>query len=130
MTKKAKINFFKEAIEDGIMTSKRFWHTVKPFLTSSDCISSNFIFIENDDNLLSNEQELVALFNEHYENIVEKTSGKKVLSRGNSSDTCQDEMTVKDIISIYTNQKYKIKNLCVPENRFDLPYASTIDIKK
>ena len=85
------------------MTSKIFWRTVKPFLTNNGCISNDFIGIENDDNLICNEQELVELFNEHYINIVEKSSGKKPLSLGNSSDASQDEMTVKEIIHVYSN---------------------------
>ena len=76
--------------------------------------------------------ELVELFNGHYINIVEKPSGKKPLSLGNSSDASQDEMTVKEIISIHSNHPSirKIKNLCVPKNTFDLPSASTSDISK
>ena len=95
MTKKAKIDFFKEAAKDGIMTSKTFWRTVKHFLTNNGCISNDFIGIENEGNLIFNEQELGELFDEHYIIIVEKSSGKKPLSLGNSSDASQDEMTVK-----------------------------------
>ena len=47
-----------------------------------------------------NEQELAEQFNEHYINIVEKSSGEKPLSLGNSSDASQDEATVKEIISV------------------------------
>ena len=103
MTKKAKRDFFKEATKDGIMTSKKFWHTVKPFLTNNGCISNDFIGIENEGDLISNESELVELFNEHYINIVEKSCGKKPLSQGNSSDVPQDEMTIREIISVYSN---------------------------
>ena len=42
-------------------------------------------------------------------------------------------MTInKKFISVYSNHPSirKIKNLCVPENKFDLPYASTSDINK
>ena len=41
-------------------------------------------------------------------------------------------MIVKEIISVYSNQSSirKIKNLCVPENKSDLPYTSTSDINK
>ena len=102
MTKKAKRDFFKEATKDRIMTSKKIWRAVKPLLTNNDCIS-DFIGRENEGNLICNEQELVELFNEHYINIVEKSSRKKPLSLGNSSDASQDEMTVKEIISIYSN---------------------------
>ena len=109
--------------------TKFFWRTVNLFLTNNGCISNYFIGIENEDNLICNGQELVGLFKEHYLNIVEKSSGKKPLSLGNSSDASQDEMTV---ISVYSNHPStrKIKNLCVPENTFDLPYASTSDINK
>ena len=114
------------------MTGKNFWRTVKPFLTNNGCISNDFIGIENEGNLICNEQELVELFNEHYINTVEKSSSKKLLSLGNSSDASQDIITVKEIISVYSNHPSirKIKNLCVPENKFDLPYASTSDINK
>ena len=34
LTKKAKKIFFKEATQDGIMSNKKFWSTVKLFLTN------------------------------------------------------------------------------------------------
>ena len=54
------------------------------------------------------------------------------MSIGNFSDAFQDEMAVKEIISVYSNHPSirKIKNLCVPENKFDLPLASISDINK
>ena len=106
-----------------------FWRTVKPFLTNNSCISNYFICIENEDNLICNEQEFVELINECYINVVEKSSGKKSLSLGNSSGASQDEMTVKEIIFVYSNHPsiWKIKNICFSENTFDLPYASTSD---
>ena len=65
-----------------------------------------------------------------YFKVVEKSSGEKLFSLGNSSDASQDEITVKEIISIYSNHPTirKIKNSCVTEKKFDLPYASTSDI--
>ena len=104
------------------MTSKTFWRTVKPFLTNNGCVFDDFIGIENEGNLIYNKQELVELFNEHYINIVENSPGKKPLSLGNPSDVSQDEMAVKEIISVYSNHPSirKIKNSCIPENKFDL----------
>ena len=54
------------------------------------------------------------------------------MSPQNSSGASQDEMTIKEIISVYRNHPSipKIKNLCVPEHKFDLAYASTSDINK
>ena len=54
LTKKAHWDFFKEATKDGIMANKKFWRTVKPFLTNSDLISNGFIGIENEGNLICN----------------------------------------------------------------------------
>ena len=61
---------------------------------------------------------------------MEKSSGETPFSLGNSLDASQDEMTVTEIISICSNYTTtrKIKNLCVPENKFDLPYGRTSDI--
>ena len=41
-------------------------------------------------------------------------------------------MSVKETISVYSNHPsiQKTENLCAPENKFDLPYASTSDINK
>ena len=96
LTRKAKKNFFREATKDGIMSNKRFWSTVKPFLTNKGCISNDFISIEKDDELISNEKELVELFHENYINIVENTSVTKPSSLGNCSNKSCDEMTVKE----------------------------------
>ena len=78
-------------------------------------------------NLLFSKQIFVELFNEHYINIVEKSSGLKYLSVGNSSDASQEETTVKKNIYVFSNHPSirKIKKLCVLENKFYLPYAST-----
>ena len=65
LTKKAKRDFFKEAAKDGTMTNKKFWHTVKPFLTTYGYIFNDFIGTENEGNLICNEQELVEPFNEY-----------------------------------------------------------------
>ena len=91
------------------MTSKIFWRTVKPFLTNNDCIFNYFTGIENDGNLICNKQKLVDL------------------------SASQDEIAVKETISVYSNNHpsiRKIKNSCVPENKFGLPYTSTSDINK
>ena len=114
------------------MTRKTNWCTVKPFLTKNSCISNDFLGIENERNLICNEQELMELFNEQCINIVEKSPGKIPLSLGNSSDASQDEMTVKEIISVYSNHTSirKSKKLSVPENKLNLPYAGTCNINK
>ena len=66
LTKKAKKIFFKEATKDGIMSNKKFWSTAKPFITNKGCISNDFISVEKDGDLMSNEKETVELFNQNY----------------------------------------------------------------
>ena len=58
LTRKVKIDFFKEATKYGIMTNKKFCRTVKPFLTNIGCISNEFIGVENEGNLICNERNL------------------------------------------------------------------------
>ena len=103
LTKKAKRDFLKEATKDVIMISKKYGRTVKLLLTNNGCISNDFIGMENESNLIFHKQEFMELFNKHYINIVEKSSGKKPLSLGNSPDASQDKMTVKEIISVYSD---------------------------
>ena len=132
LTKKAKKNFFREATKDGIMSNKRFWSTVKPFLTNKGCISNDFISIEKDGELISNEKELVELFNENYINIVENISGAKPSSLVNCPNKSCDEMTVKEIISVYSSHPSikRIKQFFNAETNFDLPKANVSDITK
>ena len=73
LTKKAKKIFFKEAPKDGLLSNKKFWSTVKPFLSNRGCISNDFISIEKDGDLIRNEKELVELFNQNYINIVKNS---------------------------------------------------------
>ena len=132
LTRKAKKNFFREATKDGIMSNKKFWSTVKPFLTNKGCISNDFISIEKDGELISNEKELVELFNENYINIVKNTSGTKPSSLGNCSNKSCDEMTVKEIISVYSSHPNikRIKQFFIAKKNFDLPKANVSDINK
>ena len=48
LNKKGKKTYFEKAAENGIMGSKRFWCTVKPFLSSKGFIHNNDITIKID----------------------------------------------------------------------------------
>ena len=132
LTRKAKKNFFWEATKDGIIPNKRFWSTVKLFLTNKGCISNDFISIEKNGELISNEKGLVESFNENYINIVENTFGTKPSSLGNFSNKSCDEMTVKEIMSVYSNHFSikRIKQFFIADKNFDLPKANVSDINK
>ena len=114
------------------MSNKKFWSTVKPFLTNKGGISNDFISVEKDGDLISNEKEIVELFNQNYINIVENSSGKKPSSLGDCLNASQDELTVKEIISLYSNHPsiQKIKSLFNTDSKFDLPKPTAKDINK
>ena len=65
---KTKKSFSVKATENGIMSSKKFWNTVKPFLSSNGFIHNNDISIEIDNKIIEDESELAKIFNSHYIN--------------------------------------------------------------
>ena len=85
------------------MTNKKFWGTITPFLTNKGCISDDFVSIEKDGELISNEKELVEIFNENYINIVEKSSGKKPSSPRNCLNPSEDEKQLKKLYQHIVN---------------------------
>ena len=72
------------------------------------------------------------LCNQNYINTVENSSGKKPSSRGDCLNASQDELTVKEIISVYSNQTsiQKIKRVFNADSKFDLPKPIANDINK
>ena len=95
------------------MSHKKFCSTVKPFLTNKGCIPNDFISVEKDGDLTSNEKELEELFNQIHINIAENSSGKKPSSLGDGLNASQDELTVNEIISIYSNHPSIQKIKCL-----------------
>ena len=133
INKKAKKDYFKNATKDGIMTNKKFWNVLKPFLTNKGSFSEDQLSIEINNHLVTDEKTLADTFNEHYINIVEKSSGQKPSSLGDSSNPLHDKETVEKIIETYSNHpsviaiKSSIKH-DTRDNVFNLPHPSTKDI--
>ena len=75
-TRKRKKTYFEKATENGIMVSKTFWRTVKPFLSLKGFIHNNNIRIEIDDKIIEDKSELAKRFDSHYINIVKSITGK------------------------------------------------------
>ena len=123
INKKAKKEYFQEPTKYDLMTNKEFWKKTK----TEDQIS-----IEVDDELLSHEKILTEIFNEHYINIVEKASGTKPSSLGDSANPLLDETTVGKIIDTYRDHPsaIAIKSSVTQNSKFNLPHATTQDINK
>ena len=58
----------------NFVTNKTFWNTVRLFITNKGTISDENIKIKAEENQ-NIKNVLVDMFNYHYKNIVEKTSG-------------------------------------------------------
>ena len=116
LLKKSKKIYFQKHAGEGSTTGKQFWNTVKPFISSKGTLSDDNIITEAQEDSTVNikggyqislqakdeirdEKILVEMFNNHYINIVEKSSGSAPKSIGDSSNPNNDKSTVLNIIS-------------------------------
>ena len=131
-TEKAKRDYFSKASEDGVMTNRTFWKTMKPLMTNKGVMSSGTIIIEENGVLVSDEKELVNIFNDHYINIVENTIGRKPVQLGDPLDPSCDEGTVQKIIEEYKNNPLiiKIKENFNSLNTFSLKPITKIKVRE
>ena len=147
LLKKSKKKYFQENANEGSVSNKSFWNTVKPFISNKGTLSNDNIIIESADDItlkvkngdlvsikakdeIRDEHILVEMFNNHYINIVEKSSGIAPNSIGNPMDPEQDKNTVEKIIQHYKNHPSikKIKNNFLNSKPFDFPEPTVKDI--
>ena len=127
----AKRNYFTKVTENGIMSSKELWKVVKPYLNKNACISGGSIILEEKGKIISKEEDLVEIFNDHYINIVTNTTGKVPTSLGDPSNPSLDKCTVEEIIEKYREHPCieKIRNSGQTQlNSFTLPLAKREEI--
>ena len=106
LNKFAKKTYFNKVTSKGFVSNKAFWNTVKPFLTNKGFLTNENITIKHKDNIVTDNSKLTHLFNSHYINIVENTSGMSPENIGNpecKSDDCW--LTVVKIIKHYKNHQ-------------------------
>ena len=147
LLKKSKKKYFLENANEGSVSSKLFWNTVKPFISNKGTLSNDSIIIESAEDItikvkngdlisikakdeIRDEQVLVEMFNNHYINIVEKSSGNAPKSIGDPLDPQQDSDTVQKIIQHYQNHPsiIRIKNNFTTSKPFDFPEPTVKDI--
>ena len=85
---------FKEATKNSIMSNKEFWNLVKPFLSNKGGLEID-IFLVHNNAIVTDEQELTEIFNDHYINLVEKSSGKKPTSLAKDTGISDDRQIVR-----------------------------------
>ena len=94
-------NHFKEATKNGTLSNKEFWDLVKPFLSNKGGLISSDISLVKNDSVVTNDQELTEIFNDHYVNIVEKSSGKKPVNLADDTGISDDRQIVRLILDKY-----------------------------
>ena len=148
LLKQSKKKYIKDISNKGAATSKSFWNAVKPFIThkgiqtkedrtneveKNEKIEDKGLHVKVDirrKDLMKDEKILVEMFNTHYINIAEKTSGIAPKDLGNPLDPKLDEETIREIIENYQNHPsiIKIKEIVKEKPIFDFPEATTEDI--
>ena len=88
---------------DGIVTNKSFWKFIKPFLQNKSCHAQNDIMLIQNDEIITEEKDLVEIFNKHYINIVEKSSGIKPVNVAMMHNICDNDTAINVIIEAYKN---------------------------
>ena len=102
LNKKAKKDYFEKAMADGVMSNRKFWNTVKLFLTSKRFLHNDNNSIDTNGNIVEDQQKLKE-FNSYYINIAKTTSGKPPMKLENYLDYINDSLIIKRIIEKYKN---------------------------
>ena len=85
------------------MSNRKFWNTVKPFLTSKGFLHNDNISIDINGNIVEDEQKLTKEFNSYYINAAKITSGKPPVKLENNFGYINDSLIIKRIIKKYKN---------------------------
>ena len=75
LDKFVKKSYFDKVTSKGFVSNKAFWNTVKQFLTNKGFLTNENVTIKHKAKIVTDNFKLALLFNTHYINIVENTSG-------------------------------------------------------
>ena len=85
------------------MSNKEFWDLVKPFLSNKGRLANSDISLVHNNAVVTDEQELKEIFNDHYINLVEKPIGEKPTSLAKDTGISHYRQVVRLIIEKYKN---------------------------
>ena len=74
LRKKAIKQHIRKVTDSGIIENKKPWEVIKPFITNKNGLSNNNITLIHNNSVITDDKELTSLFNDHYINVVEKTT--------------------------------------------------------
>ena len=107
--RKCDISYFQDVTKKGLVINKSFWGFVKPFLTSKSCHTQNDIMLIDNGKVIVEENDLVEKFNDHYINIVEKSSGQKLCNFVSDTNSLEDDVVINEIVQLYSNHPRILK---------------------
>ena len=64
-------SYFSSIIINKIVYNETFWKYIKPFLTNKSCHTQNDITLFHDNKVITDKNNLVKTFKEHYMNVAE-----------------------------------------------------------
>ena len=88
---------------DGTITNKSFWKFIEPFLKNKNCHAQNNITLIQNDEIITEEKDLLETFNKHYINIVERSSGIKPVDVAMMHNICDNDTAINVITETYKN---------------------------
>ncbi len=103
MRKKAIKQHFKKATAKDLISNHEFWNLVKPFLSNKGGLEGDDISLVHNNQIVTDDYQLTEIFNNHYINIVEKTSGQKPFNIADTVETDDDGQLVRLILDKYKN---------------------------
>ena len=112
---------------NGIITNKKFWKAIKPFLTNKGCLEISDIMLRDDEKMITDEKKLAQLFNDHYINIVERSCGFKPEIVEFDFGSCNINWVLSSILDKYRNPPSIIKihkNRNLQSNSIPIPSSS------
>ena len=131
MRKKCIKERFKSITRHGIMTNRKFWATIRPFLTNKGMITNNETSFKQGDDVINNEGKVAEFLNNAYINVVENAAGKKPLSVFDKDNVTF--LTATNIIleehkyhtSVLNIKKHSKQTKCFPFSK-----VTTMDVSK
>jgi len=118
--KKCLKKYANETVQKGVVNNKTFWKFIKPFMTNKGSLTQNNIILTEGNNVIVNERELVETFNDHYVNIVEKTTGHKPTNIGNIDD---GDTPINTILKHYKSHSSVLKINEISANFHDISFS-------
>ena len=97
--------YLNNVAKTGAETNKDFWKLIKPFLTNKGFLENAEIMLVEKDKIVTEEKELVRMFNDHCTNIVERSCGTKRTNLAKEQENENNKKAVEVICKSFANHE-------------------------